>query len=349
MGTRGVRVSAIDFIVKLFKWDDLLMEIVSKNTHANVVKAAHALIEGRLVAFPTETVYGLGADASNLNAVKRIYEVKGRPSDHPLIIHISSVDRLDMWAMNIPNHALQLASKYWPGPMTLILERSKLAGDFVTGGQHKVGIRVPSHPVANSLLTEFEKIGGKGVAAPSANRFGAVSPTTAEAVVDEIGSALGINDIVIDGGLSEIGIESTIIDCTATIPCILRPGHVTAEMIEETLNSIKLQTPSQYNLKVSGNFDLHYSPRAQVILNELANPGEGFIAMSNIETPPGAIRLTSPKTLQEFAQNIYSALRSADHHKLQKISIIVPEGNGLAVALRDRLTKASNSKNIFYD
>ena len=196
------------------------------------VAAAH-LVSGDLVAFPTETVYGLGADARNSMAVARIYEVKGRPSDHPLIVHIATMDRMGDWAHEVPEYAIKLARNFWPGPMTLVLKRSEIAGDFITGGQDTVGVRVPDHAVALGLLAAFEKVGGKGVAAPSANRFGHVSPTNAVAVVEEIGKHLTKEDLVLDGGPCHVGVESTIIDCTGDSPRILRPGAVSELMIEE--------------------------------------------------------------------------------------------------------------------
>jgi len=190
------------------------MSIISNCTAAAVTDAATTLLRGNLVAFPTETVYGLGADASNKDAVARIYQVKGRPADHPLIVHISSAAQLDKWASEIPEYAIKLARAFWPGPMTLILPRTDLAKDFITGGQNNVGVRVPEHSVALALLKEFEKQGGQGIAAPSANRFGKVSPTTASAVSDELSDYLSKDDLILDGGPCAVGVESTIIDCT---------------------------------------------------------------------------------------------------------------------------------------
>ena len=190
------------------------MAIISNCTASIIRDAALALKEGHLVAFPTETVYGLGADATNEKAVSRIYEVKGRPTDHPLIVHISSMELLDKWASEIPEYAIKLAGAFWPGPMTLVLKRTDLAKDFITGGQDTVAIRVPFHTLANQLLKEFESLGGDGVAAPSANRFGKVSPTNSQAVEEELDNFLLENDQILDGGQSQIGIESTIIDCT---------------------------------------------------------------------------------------------------------------------------------------
>jgi L-threonylcarbamoyladenylate synthase len=305
-----------------------------------ILAAARALKAGKLVAFPTETVYGLGADAQNESAVARIYETKGRPADHPLIVHIASKAQITDWASKVPSFATALADAYWPGPMTLILERSELAEDFVTGGQDSVGLRVPNHPVALELLIEFTKLGGKGVAAPSANRFGKVSPTTAKAVSDELGEYLETGDLILDGGSSEVGIESTIIDCRGDAPKILRPGWVTAEMIEKVTGLILDESES--NLRVSGALENHYAPKARVVLDEPAASGDGFIAMSNVETPEGVIRLASPTTLDEYAQVLYQSLREADDQGLVKVVIWQPIGNGIAIAIRDRLRRSSN-------
>jgi L-threonylcarbamoyladenylate synthase len=206
---------------------------VSNCTADAMRDAAVNLVRGALVAFPTETVYGLGADATNAAAVARIYEVKGRPTNHPLIVHIGNLEYLEQWISDIPEYAITLAREFWPGPMTLILQRSELAKDFVTGGQDTVGIRIPSNSLALALLEAFHKLGGQGVAAPSANRFGQVSPTTAQAVQEELGEFLLDTDLILDGGSSEVGLESTIIDCTGELPRILRPGAITVEMIEE--------------------------------------------------------------------------------------------------------------------
>ena len=216
-----------------------------------MVSAAAHLTAGNLVAFPTETVYGLGADACNSQAVARIYEVKGRPADHPLIVHIASIDRMGDWASDIPEYAIKLAREYWPGPMTLVLRRSELAADFITGGQDTVGLRVPDHVVALALLEAFDKAGGKGIAAPSANRFGHVSPTTAAAVIDELGEYLESDDLVLDGGACAVGVESTIIDCTGHFPRVLRPGAISALMIEE---ATELQVASDQASKSNYRF-----------------------------------------------------------------------------------------------
>ncbi len=301
---------------------------------------------GNLVAFPTETVYGLGADATNERAVARIYEVKGRPTDHPLIVHISSIDKLDKWAKDIPEYAVKLARNFWPGPMTLILPRTDLAKDFITGGQNNVGIRVPVHTVALSLLKEFEIQGGIGVAAPSANRFGKVSPTSAEDVRVELSENLSANDLVLDGGPSLIGVESTIINCTQAVPTILRPGSITTAMISDLLNiSIQVITKQDNNqIKAPGLLESHYSPSAKVYLSNTPAPGDGLIALSDFPTPPGVVRLANPINSEEYARTLYQALRLADSKKLSNVFVVPPEGEGIAAAIRDRLKKAGSSK-----
>ena len=309
-----------------------------------MASAAKHLIAGDLVAFPTETVYGLGADASNSAAVARIYSVKGRPNDHPLIVHIASMDRMGDWASDVPEYAIALAREFWPGPMTLVLKRSELAGDFVTGGQDTVGVRVPDHVVALALLEAFEKAGGKGVAAPSANRFGHVSPTTAAAVVEELADYLSKDDLVLDGGACAVGVESTIIDCTGLLPRVLRPGAISTAMIEEVTGLNALNVDGQDEIRVSGSLENHYAPAAKVLLCEVPIAGQGFIAHKNIETPQGVIRLASPGDDEEFAQILYSALREADAQGLLEVVVVQPIGIGIGVAIRDRLARAANGR-----
>jgi L-threonylcarbamoyladenylate synthase len=321
------------------------MGIISICT-ADVIKdAAARLINGDLVAFPTETVYGLGADATNKDAIARIYKVKGRPLGHPLIVHISSIVNIDKWAQDIPEYALNLARAFWPGPMTLILPRTHNAMDFITGGQDNVGIRVPSHTVALELLREFELLGGVGVAAPSANRFGKVSATTAYAVNSELGSFLTVNDQILDGKSCAIGVESTIVDCTNDLPSILRPGAITKNMIDELLNisiSSKKSISKNTQIKVPGLLKSHYSPNASIFLKGTPRSGDGYIATSDKPTPIGVIRLASPTNNDEFAQILYTALRQADEKGLEKVFIEPPIGSGIADAINDRLKKASH-------
>ena len=316
------------------------MEIISNCTKDVIKKAAQALKDGHLVAFPTETVYGLGADATNEKAVSRIYSVKGRPVDHPLIVHISSINQLDNWAIEIPDYAIKIAREFWPGPMTLILKKSHLAQDFITGRQDNVGVRVPSQSVALALLSEFEKLGGLGIAAPSANRFGAVSPTTANAVAAELGFFLSPDDLILDGGQSPIGVESTIIDCTDSAPSILRPGAITSEMVEKVVG--RISDSNAILVKAPGLFKSHYSPKAKVKLGRHALPGDGFLALGFVSTPVGAHRLAAPINVDEYAKKLYAALRLADELGIKTIIALPPEGAGLAEAIRDRLNKASN-------
>ena len=310
----------------------------------SIKSAAAALRNGYLVAFPTETVYGLGSDATNGSAVARVYAVKGRPSGHPVIVHISSLNRIELWATKIPDYALKLAKSFWPGPITLVLRRQSLAKNFITGGQNNVALRVPSHPIAIELLLEFEKLGGLGVAAPSANRFGKVSPTTALAVEIELGKYLSDSDQILDGGPSQIGVESTIIDCTQDTPLILRPGGITVEMIEKTLE-IKLSNSSSSikEIKVPGRLASHYSPIAKVFLSGTPSPGDGYIAMSDMPTPKGSIRLASPKDNDDYAHLLYESLRSADRQGLKKVFAVQPDNQGVGTAINDRLTKAANN------
>lgn len=305
-----------------------------------IQKAAEQLMAGHLVAFPTETVYGLGADATNEEAVKRIYEVKGRPTNHPLIVHFSSINGMDIWARDIPDFAFDLARAFWPGPMTLVLKRKKIAKDFVTGSQDSVGLRVPSNQIALQLLARFESLGGLGIAAPSANRFGQVSPTSSKDVHAEIGRYLANEDLILEGGQSEIGIESTIIDCRNETPIILRPGAITTNMIYSIVK-VDLMNTEISEIRVSGNLEKHYAPNARVIINQTPIAGQAFIALSNCQTPDNVYRLASPVDIDEFARNIYAAMREADQLGFKELVVVIPEGQGLEIALLDRISKAA--------
>jgi L-threonylcarbamoyladenylate synthase len=304
--------------------------------------AATSIKDGNLVAFPTETVYGLGADASQEKAVAKIYAAKGRPADHPLIVHIASMDGIGYWADEISEYAIALARAFWPGPMTLICKRSPAAKDFVTGGQETVGLRVPDHVVALALLDAAKEIGVHGIAAPSANRFGHVSPTTAEAVREELDQYLSPQDIILDGGPSQVGVESTIIDCTGNNPHILRPGAITQAMIEE-VTGLKV-TDAQNEIRVSGSLENHYAPQAIVVLDTTPQSGDGYIAMSDKQTPDGVIRLAAPQSIEEYARILYSSLRDGDSQKLNRICIDQPAGDGLAIAICDRLQRAARGR-----
>jgi len=261
---------------------------------------------------------------------------------------VASIDALGDWTSHVPGYAISLARDFWPGPMTLIMKRSELAGDFVTGGQETVGVRVPDHPVALALLEAFAREGGKGVAAPSANRFGNVSPTTAQAVSNELSEYLAEADQILDGGACAVGVESTIIDCTADVPRILRPGAVTAMMIEESTGLVLGDCGSssgapvdKAGIRVSGSLDSHYAPVAKVILDQSPLAGQGFIAMADVATPDGAVRLVSPKNDEDFARVLYAALRAADAQGLQTVVVAQPAGDGIAIAIRDRLKRAA--------
>lgn len=306
----------------------------------DILKAAMALKNGYLVAFPTETVYGLGADATNQDAVSRIFSIKNRPINHPLILHLGSINEIENWAIEIPDYAYKLANKYWPGPMTLILKRRSNVKDFVTGGQETVGIRIPNHEIALSLLQEFKKIGSGAIVAPSANKFGKVSPTSFEHVNQELLKDLDSNDLILDGGQCQIGVESSIIDCTKSFPKVLRPGAISEEQITEIIELDLSSKPT--DIRVSGSFNSHYAPNAKVLLDQTPAPGDGFIALKNIPTPQGAIRVGEPLNIEEFAKNLYSNLRRVDELALEKVVVIQPQGLGLAVAIRDRLKKASS-------
>jgi L-threonylcarbamoyladenylate synthase len=268
------------------------------------------------------------------------------------------MDGLGDWADDVPGYAISLARDFWPGPMTLVVKRSGLAGDFVTGGQNTVGVRVPDHPVALGLLEAFARAGGRGVAAPSANRFGNVSPTTAQAVADELGDYLADGDQILDGGACDVGVESTIIDCTRDVPKILRPGAVTAQMITDSTGlsvggefvytdddlpgiSVNGETVDSKAIRVSGSLEAHYAPAATVVLDQSPVAGEGFIAMADVAAGEGVVRLAAPKTHDEFARVLYSALRAADEQGLATVVVAQPAGEGIAVAIRDRLKRAA--------
>ena len=325
-----------------------MSQFLSSCSASTLAIAAIALREGSLVAFPTETVYGLGADATNEEAVARIYQVKGRPADHPLIVHIGDLKYLEQWISGISDYAVALAREFWPGPMTLVLKRSGLAKDFVTGGQETVGIRIPNNSIALGLLDAFHKNGGTGIAAPSANRFGQVSPTTSAAVEEELGQFFTDDDLVLDGGPSAVGLESTIIDCTSDVPRILRPGAITINMIEAVTGlqvfeprDKPLEIANMPVIRVSGSLENHYSPKAKVFLDTHPVAGSGFIALESVVTPVGAIRLAAPKSVEEFARVLYTALREGDHQSLESIYVDQPTGDGLAIAVRDRLSRSA--------
>ena len=298
--------------------------------------AAEILRAGGLVAFPTETVYGLGADASNAAAVARLYAAKGRPADHPVIVHFSSAENAFSWGREIPPAARTLAARFWPGPLTLILKRSSKAGDFVTGGQDSVGLRVPAHPVAQELLREF----GGGVAAPSANLFGNVSSTTAAHVRDELKA-----DLVLDGGASEIGIESTILDLSGSGVILLRPGRISRQDLRE----FKIQDPNSSSPRHSGGLERHYAPRTPAALvppheldREIAKRGAA-VAVLAFSKPDERVEywIRMPREPQSYAQKLYAALRELDGARCGAILIESPPETAEWDAIRDRLSRAT--------
>ena len=313
-------------------------------------EAARALAQEHLAVLPTETVYGLGALATSATAVGRIFTTKNRPADHPLIAHVLNDKAAIAWARNVPPFAHSLMNEFWPGPMTLVFPRSSRAADFITGGQDSVAIRVPGSPITRDVLQELCSLRDdpfSAIAAPSANRFGGVSPTTAQHAMEEIGDLLTDDDVVLDAGPCAIGIESTIVDCTADRPRILRLGKVTAEDVEHATG---MQLGGSSQVRAPGMLAAHYSPRASVLLVEEAELpeqampwGAGVIAPTGVPTPPGLVRLSEPATTEEYAADLYRALREADSLQLSTVVVVPPSGAGLADAVRDRITRAAHA------
>jgi L-threonylcarbamoyladenylate synthase len=307
---------------------------------AEIRKAAEVLRAGGLVAFPTETVYGLGADASSAKAVSRLYAVKRRPSDHPVIVHFASAAQAFRWASRVPESAKKLAAKFWPGPLTLILKRSSLAKDFVTGGQDTAGLRVPAHPVAQKLLKEF----GGAIAAPSANRFGLVSPTTATHVREDLGKDV---DVVLEGGPSEVGIESTILDLSGPAPVLLRPGHISKEELTEILDSTILEE-APASPRHAGGLERHYAPRtpARLVpahgLDKAITELKARVAVLAFSRPDERVDywLRMPREPQAYAQRLYAALRELDTAGCECILVEAPPESPQWAAVRDRLKRA---------
>lgn len=310
-------------------------------------EAARALADGQVVAIPTETVYGLGARADSPDAVARVYAAKGRPADHPLIVHVATADAVTTWTSRMPPYAQALAAAYWPGPLTLVLPRSTRAGDFITGTQDTVAVRVPGNALTREVIRRVGEIVDDphvGIAAPSANRFGRVSPTRAQDVVAELGELLD-DELVLDGGPSTVGVESTIVDCSGERPVILRPGQISREDIEVCTG---LTCAATSDVRAPGTLAAHYSPAAQVhVIDADSIPapvptGSGLIALSSIPTPPGMVRLTAPDTAAHYAASLYRALREADALELGTVYAIPPEGEGVEAAIRDRLSRAAH-------
>lgn len=374
-------------------------------------QAARAWLAGGIVGLPTETVYGLAADAQDPEAVARVYRVKGRPADHPLIVHVQGVGALAGWSAGPNATAERLAAHFWPGALTVVVARSGRAGDFITGGQDTVALRCPDHPVARACLDSLVRLSGdpsRGVAAPSANRFGRVSPTRAADVLAEVGPAMDPSrDLVLDGGPCGIGVESTIVDCTASPPRILRVGAIGQEQIDAALADGSAQDaavadpsptgpaeggpnrapgggggPRGDGVRAPGTLESHYAPTAQVLLVEPSHTGVaaieavvgppqsdpfrlappegpeparimgggagsgasiGLVATAGVATPDGWTRLAAPTTAEEYARDLYAALRRADELRLTAVVAVLPAASGgpLALAVRDRLSRAA--------
>jgi L-threonylcarbamoyladenylate synthase len=314
--------------------------------------AAVRLRDGGLVAVPTETVYGLAARADDPRAVARVYAAKGRPADHPLIVHVADASALDAWAASIPEYARELAQAFWPGPMTLVVKRSDRAGDFITGGQDSVAVRVSSHSLMDETLRALVQLTDDpsiGIAAPSANRFGRVSPTSAQHVLDEFAGIISDDDLILDGGESAVGVESTIVDCTDEIPRLLRSGAITTDDIEH-VTGIKPSMTS--TVRASGTLESHYSPSADVVITDTAGLAAshsteearvGVLALASVETPIGMVRLSAPTSSDEYAHVLYAALREADALQLTTVLAVLPDESGLGAAVIDRLRRAAHS------
>ena len=311
-----------------------------------IAQAVEVLRAGGLVAFPTETVYGLGADAANPEALKRIYAAKGRPRDHPLIVHVASAAQLADWARDVTEAAQKLAQCYWPGPLTLVLKRAPHVSDLVTGGQDTVALRVPSHPIAQALLRGF----GGGIAAPSANRYGRVSATTADHVRAELGTQV---DCVLDGGACDVGIESTIVDVSGAQPALLRPGSITAAQLEAALG-LTLAAASPSSPRAPGTLAKHYAPQTPLILMEADLVLELAASMMRQGRPvavlarsarrpllPGITWRVAPNDPAGYAHDLYANLRALDHAGCSAILVEAPPLEPAWAAVHDRLTRAA--------
>jgi len=310
-----------------------------------VNRAVDILRAGGLVAFPTETVYGLGADAQNEAAVRRIFAVKGRPASHPVIVHLGSASQLQTWTRSVPSIAHTLARRFWPGPLTLVLKRSAVVSDLITGGQDTVGLRVPANPMAQQLLTAF----GGGIAAPSANRYGRVSPTTAEDVRTELGDLV---ELILDGGPSEVGVESTIVDLSSGSPALLRPGGISAEDLERVIGQPMSTAPASV-IRAPGMQAAHYAPLARILLadsSRLASlaererrKGHSVVVLSPgmPSLPNGIAHIRVPEALEEYARVLYRTLREVDRRRFDVAIAQSPPLTGLGLAIQDRLTRAA--------
>lgn len=326
--------------------------LTAPGLEGEVARAVALLRAGELVAFPTETVYGLGADASNPAAVAKIFAAKGRPADHPLIVHLPDAAALDAWAREVPDAARQLATAFWPGPLTLILKRQPHVPDAVTGGQDTVGLRVPNHPLALTLLRAFSDAQFRGLAAPSANRYGRISPTSAAHVRAELGTAV---PLVLDGGPCAVGIESTIVDLSSGTPRILRPGAISAVDIARALGqTLSAAKPTSDAPRVAGSTAAHYAPRtplrlvggdqlADTIRAELA-AGLRIAVLAITASPVTANNLTwhaAPADPAAYAHDLYAGLRALDEARHDLLLVEAPPAKPAWLAIADRLQRAA--------
>jgi L-threonylcarbamoyladenylate synthase len=315
---------------------------------AEVARAVDALRNGGVIAFPTETVYGLGADASSVDAVRRVFAVKGRPADHPVIVHLAGADGLDDWGTEVGDDARTLAAACWPGPLTVVVRRAAHVLDEVTGGLDTVALRVPDQPLALELLRAF----GGGIAAPSANRFGRVSPTTADDVRADLGDDV---DVVLDGGPCRVGVESTIVDCSGDRPAVLRLGGVTRERVEALLGR-RVDRLDAGEVRAPGTLASHYSPRATVELVTYAdveprlaaalaaNERVGLIGDGQVDDGSGVVVLGAPSDGTAYAHDLYRMLRAADAQGLDRVLAVVPDPDGIGAAVVDRLQRAAGER-----
>ena len=313
----------------------------------HITKAVEILRQGGLVAFPTETVYGLGADAANESAIQKVFHAKGRPHDHPLIVHLAGMNQLNDWARDISPAAQKLMQAFWPGPLTLILKKQSRVLDLLTGGQDTIGLRIPNHPIAQHLLQAF----GGGIAAPSANKFTHISPTTAEDVQEELGRKV---DLILDGGVCEVGLESTIIDMSGDTPLVLRPGMITAEMMAEVLG-VPVSSRQETTVRAPGMHHLHYAPTTKTTLVESNTMAKFLQTLSSDELPVVVVSRHDPilPTLEKihwvkmpadavhYAHDLYQTLRALDHQQFKQILIEKIPHEPEWVAIQDRLEKAS--------
>lgn len=329
---------------------------IDEKARREIRKAADILSAGGLVAIPTETVYGLAADADNKDAVLATFAVKGRPTNHPLIVHVTGVDALSSWAKTVPEEAVKLAEAFWPGPLTMVLPKSDRCGDFVTGGQNSVALRAPSHPWIRELLLTFEGNTHKGLTAPSANTFGRISPTSAKHVADDLGvKPKGKLDAILDGGICEVGVESTIVNLSGKRPEILRHGVITREMLEKVLG-VSVPDAGSDAPRASGRLKSHYAPKTgteivagdmRARLTELAGHKVAVMApsASAIESRDIVLAIDAPSDVKDYAHNLYDALHRLDAVGAEKILIALPPQTAEWAAVNDRLGRAAADKN----